>query len=144
MSLHIQPSKQKYDVAIVGSGAGGGMASKILSEAGLSVAVLEAGGFYDPAMEEYRTQLRWPWESPRRGASVVRPFGDFDAAWGGWESLESLILPPVAPILTGFDPGCWVVEQITGDASHCALGQEILRGKVLMVWVITGLLAMKM
>jgi len=85
MSLHIQPSKQKYDVAIVGSGAGGGMASKILSEAGLSVAVLEAGGFYDPAMEEYRTQLRWPWESPRRGASVVRPFGDFDAAWGGWE-----------------------------------------------------------
>src|SRR5690625_188433 len=36
-------------------------------------------------MEEYRTQLRLPWESPRRGASVVRPFGDFDAAWGGWE-----------------------------------------------------------
>src|SRR5690625_7733101 len=72
MSLYIQPSKQKYDVAIVGSGAGGGMASKILSEAGLSVAVLEAGGFYDPAMEEYRTQLRWPWESPRRGASVDR------------------------------------------------------------------------
>src|SRR5690625_1131675 len=53
------------------------------------------------------------------------------------KSLESLILPPVAPILTGFDPGCWVVEQITGDASHCALGQEILRGKVLMVWRMT-------
>lgn len=85
MSLYIQPSKQKYDVAVVGSGAGGGMASKILSEAGLSVAVLEAGGFFDPAKEEYRTQLRWPWESPRRGAGVVRPFGDFDAAWGGWE-----------------------------------------------------------
>lgn len=85
MSLYVQPSKQEYDVAIVGSGAGGGMASKILSEAGLSVAVLEAGGFYDPALEEYRTQLRWPWESPRRGAGVVRPFGDFDAAWGGWE-----------------------------------------------------------
>jgi choline dehydrogenase-like flavoprotein len=61
------------------------MAARILGSAGLSVAVLEAGGDFDPAKEEYRTQLRWPWESPRRGASTVRPFGDFDAAWGGWE-----------------------------------------------------------
>lgn len=74
-----------YDVIIVGSGAGGGMASKILSESGLSVAVVEAGSDFDPAMEEYRTQLRFPWESPRRGANTVRAFGDFDAAYGGWE-----------------------------------------------------------
>jgi len=74
-----------YDAVIVGSGAGGGMAAKILSDAGLSVAVMEAGGDFDPAKEEFRTQLRWPWESPRRGAGNRRPFGDFDAAWGGWE-----------------------------------------------------------
>jgi choline dehydrogenase-like flavoprotein len=74
-----------YDVVIVGSGAGGGMAAKVLADSGLSVAVVEAGGDFDPAREEYRTQLRWPWESPRRGAGTVRPFGDFDAAWGGWE-----------------------------------------------------------
>ncbi len=74
-----------YDVIIVGSGAGGGMASKILSESGLSVAVVEAGSDFDPAMEEYRTQLRFPWESPRRGANTVRAFGDFDASYGGWE-----------------------------------------------------------
>lgn len=61
------------------------MASKILSEAGLSVAVIEAGSDFDPAKEEYRTQLRYPWESPRRGASTTRAFGDFDAAYGGWE-----------------------------------------------------------
>lgn len=85
MSFQISPPKEKYDVAIVGSGAGGGMAAKILAEAGLSVAVLEAGGYFDPALDEYRTQLRMPWESPRRGAGTVRPFGDFDAAWGGWD-----------------------------------------------------------
>lgn len=86
MSLQIKSSLESYDVIIVGSGAGGGMASKILSEAGLSVAVVEAGGDFDPAKEEDRTQLRPPWESPRRGAGTrIRPFGDFDAAIGGWD-----------------------------------------------------------
>ncbi|HSF53068.1 MAG TPA: GMC family oxidoreductase [Algoriphagus sp.] len=86
MSFQIKPSKDSYDVIIVGSGAGGGMATKILAEAGLTVAVVEAGGDWDPAKEEDRTQLRFPWESPRRGASTqLRPFGDFDAAIGGWE-----------------------------------------------------------
>jgi choline dehydrogenase-like flavoprotein len=85
MSFQIKEQDKKYDVVIVGSGAGGGMAAKILAEAGLTVAVLEAGGDFDPAKEEYRTQLKWPWESPRRGANTQRAFGDFDAAWGGWE-----------------------------------------------------------
>ena len=86
MSFQIKNSGEAYDVIIVGSGAGGGMASKILSEAGLSVAVVEAGGDFDPAKEEDRTQLRPPWESPRRGAGTqIRPFGDFDAAIGGWD-----------------------------------------------------------
>ncbi|MFC4873686.1 GMC oxidoreductase [Negadavirga shengliensis] len=85
MSIHIQTSTEEYDVIIVGSGAGGGMASKVLSEAGLTVAVVEAGADFDPAKEEHRTQLRYPWESPRRGAGTVRPFGDFDAAIGGWD-----------------------------------------------------------
>ncbi|TVP52116.1 MAG: GMC family oxidoreductase [Mongoliibacter sp.] len=86
MSFEIKSSGETYDVIIVGSGAGGGMASKILSEAGLSVAVLEAGKDFDPAKDEDRTQLRPAWESPRRGAGTrIRPFGDFDQAIGGWD-----------------------------------------------------------
>ncbi len=61
------------------------MAAKVLSEAGLKVALLEAGPKYDPADPEQQTQLKWPYESPRRGANTTRPFGDFDAAYGGWE-----------------------------------------------------------
>jgi len=60
MALQIKETQDSYDVIIVGSGAGGGMASKILSDAGLSVAVVEAGGDFDPAKEEDRTQLRPP------------------------------------------------------------------------------------
>lgn len=61
------------------------MAAYQLSKAGAKVALLEAGGYFDPADPKYITQLKWPWESPRRGASTTRAFGDFDAAWGGWE-----------------------------------------------------------
>lgn len=82
--LQIKKSSKQYDVCIVGSGAGGGMAAYVLTQAGLKVLVLEAGPWYDPAKNV--TQLKWPSESPRRGASTqFRPFGDFDAAYGGWE-----------------------------------------------------------
>jgi choline dehydrogenase-like flavoprotein len=85
MAFQIKQKGPVYDICIVGSGAGGGMAAKILSEAGLKIALLEAGPKYDPANPEQMTQLKWPYESPRRGASTTRPFGDFDAAYGGWE-----------------------------------------------------------
>ena len=83
--MQIIENSKVYDAIVVGSGAGGGMATKVLADAGLNVAVVEAGPFFDPADPKQQTQLKWPWESPRRGAGTVRPFGDFDAAYGGWE-----------------------------------------------------------
>jgi choline dehydrogenase-like flavoprotein len=78
--VKVQP--KTYDVVIVGSG--GGMAAYELSKAGLKVCLLEAGTMYDP--QKNVTQLKNPWESKRRGASTKhRPFGDFDACYGGWE-----------------------------------------------------------
>lgn len=83
--MQIKESSEVYDVIIVGSGAGGGMATKQLADAGLNVAVVEAGPFFDPKNPEQMTQLKWPYESPRRGAAKTRPFGEWDMAYGGWE-----------------------------------------------------------
>ena len=80
--IKVQP--KQYDAIIVGSGAGGGMAAYTLANAGLQVCLLEAGPMYDPAKNV--TQLKWSYESLRRGASTkYRPFGDFDASYWGWE-----------------------------------------------------------
>ncbi len=83
--MQVIESADQFDVIIVGSGAGGGMATKILADAGLKVAVVEAGPYFDPKDPEQKTQLKWPWESPRRGAGSTRAFGDFDMAYGGWD-----------------------------------------------------------
>jgi choline dehydrogenase-like flavoprotein len=82
--FQIKETSKSYDVCIVGSGAGGGMAAYTLANAGVKVVLIEAGPMYDPAKNVM--QLKWPWESPRRGASTYyRGFGDFDAAYGSWE-----------------------------------------------------------
>jgi choline dehydrogenase-like flavoprotein len=83
MDIHIKKPTVTYDAVIVGSGAGGGMAGYVLANAGLKVLMLEAGPFFDPAKDSL--QLKFPWESARRGAGTNRAFGDFDGAFGGWE-----------------------------------------------------------
>ena len=81
--MQIKESSKEYDVCIVGSGAGGGMAAHELTKAGADVLMLEAGGWFD---SEDFAMFTWPYESPRRGASTrLQPFGEFDACFGGWD-----------------------------------------------------------
>ena len=83
--MQIIETAKEYDAIIVGSGAGGGMSAFVLANAGMKIAVVEAGPYFDPADPITKTQMKWPWESPRRGASTNRAFGDFDMSWGDWK-----------------------------------------------------------
>ena len=82
--MQIIENEKKYDVVVVGSGAGGGMATKILTDNGLTVALMEAGPYFDPANPDQQLHLKWPYESPRRGRGSTRAFGDFHASYGDW------------------------------------------------------------
>jgi len=81
--LQIKKSPTVYDVVVIGSGAGGGMTAYALAKSGIKVLMLEAGPYFDPAIDS--DQLKWPWQSPRRGGNATRSMGDFDAAYGGWQ-----------------------------------------------------------
>ena len=59
------------------------MAAKVLTEAGARVLMLEAGVNWDPVKDSF--MYKWPYDTPRRGASTpAQQFGEFDAGLGGF------------------------------------------------------------
>ena len=81
-------SPKVYDVCIIGSGAAGGQAAKVLTEGGLSVVMLEAGPPIHPE-QDYKEHL-WPYDLAHRGAGVGGKLRDelndeFMAPNGAWE-----------------------------------------------------------
>ena len=92
MAQVVRPPKV-FDVCIIGSGAAGGVAAKILTEGGLSVVLLEAGPPLNPD-EDFKEHV-WPYELPHRGAGVG------GKALKPGNSLENEFLAPT---------GAWTIE----------------------------------
>jgi choline dehydrogenase-like flavoprotein len=112
MPMRQSPTREPYDVCIIGSGAGGGMAAYVLTQAGANVVLLEAGP------EWYSTRdaamLTPAYATVRRGAaSKSKPFGEFDGCIGGWE-LEGE--PYTTAPDTKFD--WWRARMLGGRTNH--------------------------
>ena len=126
--MHTSPKRLEYDVAIVGSGAGGGMAAYMLTKAGARVVVLEAGGWWDNTKDS--AMMKMPYDTPRRGASIPdRPFGEFDACIGGWNVPGE---PYTRADGTKFD--WWRARMLGGRTNHWGrislrFGPDDFRGK---------------
>src|SRR5512142_2683780 len=109
-----QPRMQRptYDVAIIGSGAGGGMAAYALTKAGARVVMLEAGPKWFASQNS--KMLVPSYATPHRGASIHgRPFGEFDACDGGWEiDGEPYTRAP------GTDFSWWRARMLGGRTNH--------------------------
>lgn len=72
--FQIQSSSPVYDVAIIGSGAAGGMTGHVLTQAGLNVVMLEAGPLRTPG--EFPVHKLRRWNLPYRGLR-----GDYFREW---------------------------------------------------------------
>ena len=84
----VSRSAKVYDVCIIGSGAAGGTAAKVLTEGGLNVVILEAGPPLNP--EKDFKMFAWPYQLPHRGVGVSGKLrgelnSEFMAPNGAWE-----------------------------------------------------------
>ena len=126
--MQVQTRAQTYDVCIVGSGAGGGMAAYALTRAGATVVMLEAGDMWDNVKDS--AMLLPAYASPRRGAATrERPFGEWDACIGGWEIDGE---PYTRAPGTRFD--WWRARMLGGRTNHWGrislrFGPDDFRGK---------------
>ncbi len=84
----VSRSAKAYDVCIIGSGAAGGAAAKVLTDGGLNVVMLEAGPRLNP--EKDFKMFAWPYQLPHRGVGVGGKLrgelnSEFMAPNGAWE-----------------------------------------------------------
>jgi choline dehydrogenase-like flavoprotein len=120
--------QRSYDVAIIGSGAGGGMAAYALTRSGARVVMLEAGPEWWSTKNS--TMLLPIYATPRRGrATRTRPFGEHDACDGGWEIDGE---PYTRASGTRFD--WWRARMLGGRTNHWGrislrFGPDDFRGK---------------
>ena len=114
----VQRSAPIHDVVVIGSGAGGGTVTKVLTDLGMKVTLMEAGPMLNPA-KDYKEHM-WPHQVPHRGAGEAGgqyfgkgyPFGYFLAPNGYWDV-------PGEPFTTADGSNFkWFRSRITGGRTN--------------------------
>lgn len=118
--MQTDPAGKHFDVVIVGSGASGGWAAKRLAEAGLSVAVLEAGRqlteadyteHVQPYQLKYRGRTKRPFEHQQPRQSQSYAVREWNADWYVNDIEE--------PYQDDSDPGfVWVRTRVVGGRTN--------------------------
>ena len=135
-------AKKIYDVIVIGTGAGGGMAIKTLCEAGLKVCALNAGQRLDPE-KDFRYH-RMPWDMKFRGMDDPKrrgeSFGYMDNEYtkAAWDHEIPFTTPPGMKWMW---PRCKAVggrRRISGDAVRRASATLISARHRSMVMTSTG------
>lgn len=134
-------AKTIYDVIVIGTGAGGGMAIKTLCEAGLKVCALNAGRRLDPE-KDFRFH-RMPWDMKFRGLDDPKrrdeSFGYMDNEYtkAAWDHEIPFTTPPG---MKWFWPRCNAVggRRISGDEVRRGLAISTSRRPRSMATTWTG------
>jgi choline dehydrogenase-like flavoprotein len=119
---------QSYDVVIVGSGASGGWAAKRLTEAGLRVAVLEAGRqLTDADYREHVPAFKLPYHAmSKQPLARQRPVQSRSYAVREWQA-DWFVNDIDEPYVDKSDPAfLWVRPRIVGGRTN-VWGRECLR-----------------
>src|SRR5581483_8849734 len=115
--MQITKSPQVFDVVVIGSGAGGGTAVKVLTDGGLNVALLEAGPMLNPA-KDFKEHV-WPYQVDHRGAGAHsemyfgrQQWGYFAAPVGYWD------IPDEPYTVAQGDQWRWFRSRIVGGRTN--------------------------
>ena len=138
--LQLNPPRKVYDVCIIGSGAGGGTAAKVLTEGGLNVVMLEAGPRLDPD-KDFKEHV-WPYQLPIAAwASAASSVASATSSWRPTASGKSKASPTPRRRARRFAGSARALKEAAptiGGASRCASARRISGRTRPTAWATTG------
>jgi choline dehydrogenase-like flavoprotein len=115
--FQVQRTPQTADVVVIGSGAGGGTAVKVLTDLGINVTLLEAGPMLNPNKDFKEHML--PYEVDHRGAGDHAELYYGEQQWGYFSAPNGYWHVPGEPYTTAPDNDFqWFRSRILGGRTN--------------------------